>query len=249
MTKSAFALFIDVMGVQQELVPGEKDRKVSRRFKRCRERLEVFHRDLSNTVGQGLPTLLWMQRTVPQPSFVAEFSDSAYIVGERFTSVAVAAFMLMRKALRHEYPLRGGIGVGSFSHETSGVRTGREPQTWSTSSFLGGAVVTAYQAERSVAPGLRILIHPLVMRRNTEPRLKVYTVPLSQEEISAGSSHELRLWRAAEVPLALERLHAFRDKQELPERARRHYEGTGAAYERFGAVKKDLPFVLPAIWL
>lgn len=250
MTQSAFALFIDVMGVQQELVPGEKDRKISRRFKRCRERLEVFHSDLSDIIGQNLPMLLLVQRTVPQPSFVAEFSDSAYIVGERFTSVALAAFMLMRRALRHEYPLRGGIGVGSFSHETSGVRTGREPQqTWSTSSFLGGAVVTAYQAERSVARGLRILIHPLVMRRNTEPRLKVYTVPLSQEEISAGSSHELRLWRATEVPLALERLHAFRDKQELPERARRHYEGTGAAYERFRAVKKDLPFVIPAIWL
>jgi hypothetical protein len=34
-----FALFVDVMGTQQDLVPGKKDREA-----RCRERLDAFHR-------------------------------------------------------------------------------------------------------------------------------------------------------------------------------------------------------------
>jgi len=75
--------------------------------------------------------------SIPLPKFIAEFSDSAYIVGDRFASVAVAGILMMRRALRHKYPLRGGIGVGTFSHETSGVRTGKEQTVWSTSSFLG----------------------------------------------------------------------------------------------------------------
>jgi len=187
--------------------------------------------------------------SVPEPKFVAEFSDSAYIVGERFASVAAVGLLLLRRALRHEYPLRGGIGVGTFSHETSGVRTNRETQVWSTSSFLGSAVVTAYQAERSNAAGLRVFIHPSVLRRNTEPLLKTYATELPEDERSAASTHELRFWQAAEAPAAAQRLIAFRDKQELAERPMRHYDATLTAYGRFAAVLKDLPLALPALWL
>jgi hypothetical protein len=247
--RNAFALFVDVMGIQQELVPANDRRDESAGFDRCRDRLEDFHGDLSDTISRDLPILLTHTPSVGEPDFVAEFSDSAYIIGERFASVAIPAILLMRRALRHEYPLRGGIGVGSFSHETSGVRTNRERQVWSTSSFLGGAVVTAYQAERSVTPGLRILVHPLVMRRNTEPFLKIYTVPLSEEENNVNSSNELRFWRPNESEPASSRLRVFRDKQNLSERARRHYDAAIAAYTMFGTIAKDLPHIGPAIWL
>jgi hypothetical protein len=244
-----FALFVDVMGVQQALVGSGSGREAAAAFGRCRERLEDFHRDLADTIGRDLPLLLAGLPTIPEPSFLAEFSDSAYVVSERFGSVAAAALLLMRRALRHEYPLRGGIGVGTFSHETSGVRTNREGQVWSTSSFLGSAVVTAYQAEHSLTPGLRVFIHPSVLRRNTEPLLQAYATPLPMEERSPCSSHELRFWRAAEAAAAAEKLLAFRDKQELADRPLRHYDATHSAYGRFDAIKKDLPLAPPALWL
>src|SRR5258707_363241 len=128
MSRSAFAAFVDVMGVQHDLVPTKDRRSAFTNFERCRDRLENFHQDLDNTIARALPLLLANLPSVPEPRFVAEFSDSAYIIGDRFASVAIPALLLMRRALRHEYPLRGGIGVGSFSHETSGVRTSRERQ-------------------------------------------------------------------------------------------------------------------------
>jgi hypothetical protein len=109
MTESVFALFVDVMGVQHDLVSTSSDSEASVGFARCRDRLEYFHGDLAYTIGQELPLLL-MNEGISQPDFVAEFSDSAYIVGKQFASVAITALLLMRRALRHEYPLRGGIG-------------------------------------------------------------------------------------------------------------------------------------------
>jgi len=249
MTRSAFALFVDVMGTQHDLAPTSDRRAALSSFERSRDRLEAFHQDLSDTIGQQMPILLSGRANVPQPSFVAEFSDSAYIVGEQFGSVAIPGLSLMRRALRHKYPLRGGIGVGSFSHETSGVRTIREGQVWTTSSFFGGAIVTAYQAERSKAPGLRILVHPLVLRRNTEAFLKAYTIPLLENENSEASTHELRIWRANEAAAAISKLREFRDMQNLPEGASRHYEAAINSYARFGAIRRELPHVLPALWL
>jgi hypothetical protein len=243
--RSVFALFVDVMGVQSDLVTADNRHRASPGFDRCRERLEDFHRDLDDTAGKLMNTAAG----VPEPEFVAEFSDSAYVIGERFASVAIPALHLMRRALRHKYPLRGGIGVGSFSHETSGVRANRERQVWSTSSFLGSSIVTAYQAEHSTIPGLRIFIHPLVMRRNQEPYLNVYTLPLPKEENNMDASHELRLWQAHEVEAAMSRLRRFRDAQKLSERPLRHYDAAINAYERFRPIKKELPHVLPAIWL
>ena len=71
----------------------------------------------------------------------------------------------MRKALRHEYPLRGGIGFGSFEHQTSGSSVQGDGQIWSAASFWGGAIVSAFQAECGVARGLRVLIHPDAMNQ------------------------------------------------------------------------------------
>ena len=109
--------------------------------------------------------------------------------------------------------------------------------------------MTAYQAERSITPGLRILIHPHVMRHNIEPFLNVYTIPLPKEESNGSSTHELRLWRAAEAESAISKLRAFRDVSNVPERAVRHYDAAMAAYDRFRSIKKELPHVLPATWL
>jgi hypothetical protein len=249
MTRTVFALFVDVMGVQQALLSTNDRLDAPSGFDRCRERLGDFHRDLSYLIVNELPLLLNNSPEIPEPDFVAEFSDSAYIIGERFASVAIPAIYLMRRALRHEYPLRGGIGVGTFSHETSGVRADQNRQVWTTSSFLGAAVVTAYHAERSITPGLRVLIHPLVMRRNTEAYLNAYTLSLPASEQNADSTHELRFWRNAEADDAALRLRAFRDQQNLSERAMRHYDAAITAYERFRATKKDLPHITPAIWL
>lgn len=156
MDDSVFALFVDVMGVQRELTRGDVSQPVVER--RCREVFERFHGDLFDTINLNFP-MMASGGSVEEPSFIAEFSDAAYVVGPRFTTVAAAGLSLMRSALRHRYPLRGGIGIGSFSHETSGVRTIRTGQVWSTSSFFGSSVVTAYQAERSAALGLRIFVH------------------------------------------------------------------------------------------
>jgi hypothetical protein len=234
--------------VQRELVPSKERRNAESAFERCRLRLEDFHQDLSNIIERDLPLILG-RSSVPQPRFVAEFSDSAYIVGDRFASVAIPALFLMRRALRHRYPLRGGIGVGSFSHETSGVRTSRDGQIWSTGSFLGGAIVTAYQAERSTTPGLRILVHPQVMQRNQEGHLNVYTMSLPKAEASDSASHELRFWTADETSAATKKLRAFLDAEQPPQRAVRHYEAAISAYQRFGTVKKRLPHAVPALWL
>lgn len=249
MKQTAFALFVDVLGVQQQLVPSEKQHSKIGGFDRCRNRLEDFHQDLSNIIHRDLPLLL-VRSPIRQPRFIAEFSDSAYIVGDQFASVAIPALFLMRRALRHKYPLRGGIGIGSFSHESSGVQTSREGQIWSTSSFLGGAIVTAYQAERSNAPGLRVFIHPLVMQRAQEINLNLYALPLPADETSAASSHELRFWHSTEAAAAIDKLRAFREGETLPEQAGRHYDSAVAAYERFGSIKKQLPHALmPQLWL
>ena len=244
MTQTAFALFVDVMGTQQELLPTD-GRTDEVGLARCRDRLEDFHRDLNRVIEQRLATF----DGYPEPGFVAEFSDSAYIVGERFASVAIPALSLMRSALRHTYPLRGGIGIGSFLHETSGVHAGGGQQVRTTSSFLGSAIVTAYQAEQSIAPGLRILVHPHVMQLEAEPLLKLYTVPLPQQESNAASTHELRFWYDFEVAPAISKLRDFRDAQNLTERSTKHYNATIAAYERFGTIRTALPHALPALWL
>jgi len=109
--------------------------------------------------------------------------------------------------------------------------------------------VTAYQAERSSAPGLRVLVHPQVMRRNAEAYLRIYTVALSDAEINDASTHELRFWRADEAAVASTRLQEFRDGQDLPVRAKRHYDAAIAAYGRFGSIQRELPHVTPALWL
>lgn len=247
MADKGFALFIDVMGIQQKLMHGASRKDNEHLFKQCREHLEAFHRDLTNVL-ESLEMLL-IPASIPPPFFVAEFSDSAYVVSSKFGSVAIAGTLLMRRALRHQYPLRGGIGVGSFFHEASGVRTMTDKQTWSTSSFLGSAIVTAYQAERSTIPGLRIFIHPQVLRRNTESLIKVYPQPLLKNEVTETASHELRFWNASESAYAKERLRIFRDKQILSERAKRHYDAAIESYDRFSRILKPLPYVPPAIWL
>ena len=109
--------------------------------------------------------------------------------------------------------------------------------------------MTAYQAERSAAAGLRIFIHPSAMQNATEPFINDLTIGLPNQELSASSTHELRLWRDHEARPAQERLRAFASKQELSARAREHYQRTDDAYARFSAISTDLPFTLPAIWL
>lgn len=244
-----YAAFVDVMGVQRALLgEGRDDPESVQAFEDCRENLESFHRDLDNLMERELELLLHDSQ-IPQPNFVAEFSDSAYIVGDHFASVAVPALSLMRKALRHEYPLRGGIGIGTFAHETSGVRTNRQRQIWSTSSFLGSSVVTAYQAERCPIAGLRVFIHPDVMILNTEAYLDLYTMPV-REPKTQTATHELRIWRAYESSAAIKRLIAFREKKgQLPERATQHYDATITAYENFETVETELPHIVPALWL
>jgi len=238
----SFALFIDVMGVQQALVGGRSRSSESRaRFEKCTAQLTRFHDDLAGAIEAV--------DSMQVPRFVAEFSDSAYIVDDRFAPVALTGILMMRRALRHDYPLRGGIGVGTFSHETSGVRTGKEQRIWSTSSFLGGAIVTAYQAERSAVPGMRILLHKTVMLRNAEPFVKPYAVPLEAGEADPNTGHELRFWKAAEAEIAKNRLNEFRQQQRLSPRADRHYGATIAAYGRFAVDRRDLPLVGPALWL
>ncbi|MGB9103233.1 MAG: hypothetical protein WCC59_00620 [Terriglobales bacterium] len=247
MATTAFALFVDVMGVQRELLPAATAAEARARFQACRERLEHFRRDLASTIV-ALDTFL-MPAAVPPPTFIAEFSDSAYIIGPKFASVAIPAIWLMRRALRHEYPLRGGIGFGTFLHEASGARFFGTGQVWSTSSFLGGAVVTSYLAERSTAMGLRVFVHRDAMQQAQELFLESYSTDLLSDEVDAVSTHELRLFDSNESAAAVARMRRFRESQNLTARASGHYESTIAAYERFGTISAGLPHTLPALWL
>lgn len=243
-----FTLFIDVMGVQQQLDPTRAG-DVEARFIACQERLADFHSDLTSTIEREQLLLAHMEPSVSPLSFVAEFSDAAYLVSQSFASVAAAGITMMRKALRHRYPLRGGLGFGSFSHETSGVRAGSDNLVWGTSSFLGGAVVTAYQAERCRNLGLRVFVHETVMHRADEPLLSTYTMPLPAEEVLDGCTHELRLWAPLDAVAAHKRLITFRDSQSLTTRARMHYDATGEAYRRCESIPENLPAILPGMWL
>jgi hypothetical protein len=124
------------------------------------------------------------------------------------------------------------------------------PQTSGTSSFFGESIVSAYRAERSKARGLRIFVHPNVMLRNTEPYLASMVIPLDQSEISADSSHEVQLWSNQEASLAVQELETFRAQQRLSARVEEHYAATSKAYERFGNVVRNSPFLIgPNLWL
>lgn len=241
MADTVFALFVDIMGVQQSLT--RTDIPTDAAVRHCRDTFEQFHRDLADTISMTFAVPAERGGMVA-PTFVAAFSDAAYVVGATFETVAAAGVMLMRRALRHSYPLRGGIGMGTFSHETSGVTT-REGQVWSTSSFFGSAVVTAYRAERSDALGLRVFVHEVAADAATS---SIVAMPLRDAE-PAPATHELRLWRVIETEPAVERVTALRDGQQLGERARAHYETTIAAYRRYALVPDDIPFATPALWL
>jgi len=249
MLQLAFGLFVDVMGVQQDFLLTDEHDEALTRFNSCRERLKGFHTDLESTIAQELWRSDGGSKGAVGPVFVAEFSDSAYVVSEHFASVASIGASLMRKALRHEYPLRGGIGVGTFAHETSGARVLQNGQIWSTSSFLGGAIVSAYHAEQNGAPGMRVFIHPQVMATSADERLTEYAIPLGETESNDKANSELRFWSAVEAPLALERLYKFRDKQRIPDRAAKHYDASAVAYKRFASAEGHLPDIVPAFWL
>jgi len=112
-----------------------------------------------------------------------------------------------------------------------------------------GAIVTAYQAERSTIPGMRIFVHRAVRLRNAEPFVKNYVVPVGPEEVDANATDELRIWRSAEAEPATKRMEGFRREQHLSPRAARHYPATIASYERFALDRHELPHVGPALWL
>jgi hypothetical protein len=238
-----FALFVDVMGVQRELTRADAPSDVI--IRKCRETFEQFHQDLFDIINMSFPMMSARGR-IAEPSFVAEFSDAAYIVAPSFATVAAAGILLMRKALRHRYPLRGGLGSGNFSHETSGVRTTRLGQVWSTSSFFGSAVVTAYQAERTAALGLRVFVHTSASDAAANDPM---ALALAEGEATESSTHELRLWRDMEVEAAVGHLIELKDAQQLSDRARAHYDTTQTAYGRFAAISDELPFITPALWL
>src|SRR5205085_3675123 len=131
----------------------------------------------------------------------------------------------------------------SFSHENSGANARGDGQIWSTSSFFGSAIVTAYQAERTDALGLRVFVHPTVLNRSgVNETLNAAVTALPPNEVTDVASHEVRIWTAGEARHAKWRLLRFRDKQRLTDRAKAHYEATSQAYDRFLADSTDLPF-------
>lgn len=232
---SVFCAFLDVMGVQNKLTPVAKDSHAVRRFNECHQILCKFHRDI--------------QSTATDLSFVAEFSDSVYFVSDRLVTVAKVSIMMIRLSLINGYPLRGGIGCGTFSHEFTGVSAYPGKTIWSNCSFMGGAIVSAYQAsDLNNTPGLRVLVHPAVMRRNTEAYLKTLTVPLEPEQQSETASHELRCFGPSETPLAIELLKKLEYAQDIiSDRARRHYAATVNSIQHMSDFKKNYMFSDPPL--
>lgn len=238
-----YALFVDVMGVQEKLAGGDEETR-NTGFYSAIEMLGQFHRDLNSVVNMSVSLILAEEFDTPI-SFVAEFSDSAYIVSKEFTPIAVAGIALFQKAIRHNYPIRGGVGYGKFFHQMSGVKAHFGNQTWSTSAFLGDSIVTAYRAERNAAPGMRVFIHPSVPL----PQGTAYVTPLEEQESNENANSELRLWDSTEIQYVLPRLIEFKEAQDLSERATEHYNATMAAYQRFLEIKERLPHIPPNYWL
>jgi len=246
---ATFALFLDVMGVQQQLSAAGSEEGNARGLAACRDSFDRFHRDVHEAVGREIDRLA-SGGNVGMPSFVAEFSDSAYIVADDVSTLLATAVIMMRRSLEHKYPLRGGLGFGSFMHETSGSSTRGDGQVWSSSSFFGGAIVTAYQAERCKARGLRVFVHPAVCHHvSSYPKWRDAILAMPYSEATDSATHEVRIWSSQEAPYATARLIRFRDRQQLTRRAKTHYVATGAAYSRFASERSDLPFDPPNLWV
>src|ERR1041385_7509268 len=213
MDRQVYALFVDIMGVQERQLRDEAEGALTAAV--MPPDLGVFHNDIARVTENELIQLArrasynWQNRPGDEleafigsllnwpARFIAEFSDAAFIVFNTFAAAAATGVLLMRSAAWLGYPLRGGIGYGSFIHDTSGVKSSHEGQVWSTNSFSGTAVVTAYQAERSTALGMRLFLHSRVSAELIGP-LMPSTIPLHDSEQDSTSNRELRLWSAAE---------------------------------------------------
>ena len=84
-----FALFVDVMGVQNAFRPGTPlpDKRADGDD---RDKLVAFRKDLTTSVS-AFDLLSLATPNLPQPTFVAAFSDCAFVVATRFATVAHAA--------------------------------------------------------------------------------------------------------------------------------------------------------------
>jgi hypothetical protein len=103
--------------------------------------------------------------------------------------------------------------------------------------------VLAYRAsEQSLALGLRIKIHPRVMRQTSEKGLNALAVPLLASERSENASHEVRWLAGEEVVWGTRFLDRLRRRVGDNQRALAHYDASKAALERVARHRARPPF-------
>jgi hypothetical protein len=169
------------------------------------------------------------------------FSDSCYVcLAPHSNHVCRLALLIMRDMIARRIPIRIGIGYGTFvryrfSTEESPFRKVHEAQ------FFGTGVVRAYYADANGPKGLRILVHPSAVEVLAKDDQDVLIdLPLAEQSSYARCevdySQDLR-WDEPDADAKL--LGALREMYRTGRRARHHYRGTVAAWQRFKTQKEQ----------
>lgn len=243
-SRQYYVLFVDIMGAG-DAFDHPSSPSLSHKWDLV---LHFFSADLDGLISNGLGGAMSFFHLPSSfnrmPVFIGQFSDCAFLVFERFAPAAVAGALLMRCALVRRYPLRAGIGYGTFAH--SGTTLVAQPRalTWSTASFHGSGVVRAYRAERCAACGLRVFVHPSAVQRKREPKLRRLIRRLDSPESSDTATHEVDFCGSDERPRAIQLLRETANELQAPERALRHYRSTEVAIERMDE-RSNLPTSVP----
>ena len=167
------------------------------------------------------------------------FSDSAFIVMQWLNMAIDVASRLMRHVVVAGVPARMGLGFGGFSASRFSTETRRQ-NTHHVSEFFGTAVVRAHQAESCGIKGLRILLHPSVLKKIEESRVpNTYSHPvpagielaLQEPAKHHRVTHELNYLTGGDNDTHLNTAVDEMKRKSSPEFAR-YYDETISAFER-----------------
>lgn len=247
------AIFIDVMGFADSILHlGEREQSQLEKNLRhtimdpessaavlaLASRYRTFHETIREELDLNESTV----------DFVMTFSDSAYILTERFETAARIAFGVMRRCLFSDIPLRIGIGRGTFARLSFSTLSHPAGVLVAEAPFLGTSIINSYRAEESkTAPGFRILVHPSAARET----VPFWCAEIPEPERSEDASHEVdfvTLWPAwipqDQYPELVSHVQGMRGSAKS-QRALRHYDATIAAMARLYEKGKNYPTKAP----
>lgn len=205
---------------------------------------DAFHGAIENALQTADNPNLQKPLRYRPPAIV--FSDSAFVVMPWLHMAINVARQLMRELILARVPARMGVAFGGFSASRFSTETRRQ-YTHHVSEFYGTAVVRAHRAESCGVAGMRILLHPSVVRRIEATRLPA-DFPLDKPMPSAtelalpepaprnGVTHELTYLLGDDTDDQL-RLAVMEMKARAPSGFLAYYDDTLAAHERMRSAK------------